>query len=175
MRDQKQKTAFQIFHFICKGKRRKIEMVIFFLFLPFRLTYVCLCFSILPHIIWNPSAWFGLCFVLFFFLASHWLSLMLDNSKKLARSTPSLSTQPRASLYTSAGQNLSPSWLSPRGSDAPTLNNPQIIPDLLNDFRSVRKHVPLRSKVSLNTTVPLPFFPFGKWSESQQTMLASSG
>lgn len=30
-RDQKQKTAFQIFHFICKGKRRKIEMIIFFL------------------------------------------------------------------------------------------------------------------------------------------------
>lgn len=49
-RDQKQKTAFQIFHFICKGKRRKIEMIIFFFFLPIRLTYVCLCFGILPHI-----------------------------------------------------------------------------------------------------------------------------
>lgn len=100
-RDQKQKTAFQIFHFICKGKRRKIEMIIFF-FLPIRLTYVCLCFSILPHIYMKSLCLF------FFSLASHRLSLILDHSKKLAHSTPSSSVQPQTSSCTSVGQHRVP-------------------------------------------------------------------
>lgn len=100
-RDQKQKTAFQIFHFICKGKRRKIETIIFF-FLPIRLTYVCLCFSILPHIYMKSLCLF---FEFFFPLASHRLSLMLDHSKKLAHSTPSSSAQSQTSSYISARQH----------------------------------------------------------------------
>lgn len=69
--DQKQKTAFQIFHFICKDKHRKID----FFFFPIRLTYVCLCFSILPHIYMKSLCWL-------FFLASHRFSPMLGNSQE---------------------------------------------------------------------------------------------
>lgn len=58
--------------------------------------------------------------------------------------------------------HLNTSCWAPRGADAPTSNNLQIIPNLLSEFRSVRKHVPLRSKVNPITTTPLPFFPFGK-------------
>lgn len=92
-RDQKQKTAFQIFHFICKDKRRKIEMITFFFFLPIWLTHVCL-FQYFTTYLYEIT-------LLDFFLASHRLSLMLDNSKKLAYCTSSSYTQTWTSSCTS--------------------------------------------------------------------------
>lgn len=137
-RDQKQKTAFQIFHFICKGKRRKIEMIIFF-FLPIRLTYVCLCFSILPHIYMKSLCLF---FGGFFPLG---LSQAFTHARPLQETCP----QHTILIFTIANQFLhlsqaasSTSRLSPRGADSSTLNNPQIILNLLSELRNAQKHVP---------------------------------
>lgn len=130
-------------------------MIIFF-FLPIRLTYVCLCFSILPHIYMK-----SLC--LFFFLLC--LSQAFTHSRPLQETCPQrtilIRTIPNQFLHLSRAAS-SASWLSPRGADASTLSNPQIIPNLLNELRSARKHVPLRSKVNPVAAMPLPLFPLGK-------------
>lgn len=89
--DQKQKTAFQIFHFICKGKRRKIEMIIFFLLAH----SINICLSVFQYFI---TYLYEIPLPVF---ASQRLSIMLDHSKKLAHSTPSSSSQPQTSSYIS--------------------------------------------------------------------------
>lgn len=100
-RDQKQKTAFQIFHFICKGKHWKIEMIIFFL-----LTHsINICLSVFQYF---TTYLYEIPLPGFFFfspLASQRLSLMLCHSKKFAHSTPSSSSQPQTSSYTSIRQH----------------------------------------------------------------------
>lgn len=115
------------------------------------------CVSVFYHIfIWNPSA----CF--FFPLC---LSQAFTHSRPLQETCPQhtilIRTTPNQFLHLSRAAS-SASWLSPRGADASTLSNPQIIPNLLNELRSARKHVPLRSKVNPVAAMPLPLFPLGK-------------
>lgn len=135
-RDQKQKTAFQIFHFICKGKRRKIEMIIFFLLAH----SINICLSVFQYfttyLYENPLP------VFFFPLG---LSKAFTHAIPLQETCPQhtilICTAPNRFLHLSEAAP-SASRLSPRAADASTLTSPQIIPNLLNELRSAQKHVP---------------------------------